>query len=257
MTVGASGHADIWVYDLAGAAQSQRLTFQNHNTFPVWSADGKRIFFLSVTSSGGHIYSIPFDGSALQPEPVPTLSEAPEIPEEVSPDGAYLLFRRGEDLWLLSLHDRKARSWFETPFNEQGGRFSPNSHWVAFSSDQTGRMEIFVRPFPGPGAPIRVSLDGGHDAAWSRAGNEIFYENGGKLMSARVISETPELRFEAPRKLFEGGFAHDDTDPGLRLFDSASDGRLLMIEAASASNPPALVVVQHWAQELNRLLPAK
>lgn len=76
-------------------------------------------------------------------------------------------------------------------------------------------------------------------------------------MSSRVISEAPELRFEAPRKLFEGGFAHDDTDPGLRLFDSASDGRLLMIEAASASNLASLVVVQHWARELNRLLPTK
>jgi hypothetical protein len=92
---------------------------------------------------------------------------------------------------------------------------------------------------------------------WSRDGHEILYENGGKLMSSRVISETPELRFETPRTLVEGGFAHDDTDPGLRLFDSASDGRFLMIEAASASNPASLVVVQHWAQELNRLLPAK
>ena len=258
MTVGTSGHADIWVYDLAGATQPQRLTFQNHNTFPVWSADGKRIFFLSVTSSGGRMLSIPSDGSALQPERVTTPGDKTGIPEESSPDGASLLFRMGEDLWLLSLSDRKARPWFETPsFNEQGGRFSPSGKWVVFSSDQTGRMEIFVRPFPGPGAPIGVSSDGGHDAVWSRDGREILYENGGKLMSSRVISEAPELRFEAPRKLFEGGFAHDDTDPGLRFFDSASDGRLLMIEAASASNPASLVVVQHWAQELNRLLPAK
>jgi serine/threonine protein kinase len=257
LVVGSSGHADIWIYDLTGAAGPRKLTFKAHNTFPVWSSDGKRIFFLSITAAGGDMFSTPSDGSSFQPERVTTLDGAPEIPLAVSPDGTNLLFRRGDDLWLLNLTDRKARVWLPTPFNEHGGRFSPTGRSVAYSSNRTGRTEIYVSLFPGPGAPVPVSSDGGHDPVWSRDGKEIFYENGGKLMAARVISETPELRFETPRMLFEGGFAHDDTDPGLRFFDSASDGRLLMIEAAGATNKASIVVVKNWTQELDRLVPAK
>ena len=118
-------------------------------------------------------------------------------------------------------------------------------------------MEIWARPFPDPGAPVRISVDGGHDAVWSRDGKEVFYENAGKIMSARVVSETPSLRFEPARMLFEGGFAHDDSDPGLRFFDAAADGRLIMIEPIGTSSQPSIAVVQHWDQELTLLLPAK
>jgi len=76
-------------------------------------------------------------------------------------------------------------------------------------------------------------------------------------MSARLRSDTSGLRLEPPRMLFEGGFAHDDTDPGLRFFDAAADGRLIMVEPIGTSTPPSIAVVQHWDQELSRLVPAK
>ena len=76
-------------------------------------------------------------------------------------------------------------------------------------------------------------------------------------MGARVIDESPELRLEPARTLFAGGFAHDDTDMNLRFFDAAADGRLVMIEPIGISTPPSIAVVQHWEQELNRLMPAK
>ena len=257
LTVGTSGHADIWIYDLDEANGGLKLTIQNHNTFPVWSSDGKRIIYLSVASTGGHMYSIPADGSSLQPERVMPSDDLPEVPQISSPDGKYVLFRRTDDIWMLDLADRKARPWFETPFNEHGSRFSPNGKWVVYSSTSTGRMEIWARPFPDPGAPVRISVDGGHDAVWSRDGKEVFYENAGKIMSARVVSETPSLRFEPARMLFEGGFAHDDSDPGLRFFDAAADGRLIMVEPIGTSSQPSIAVVQHWDQELTLLLPAK
>ena len=257
LTVGTSGHADIWVYDLGTANGGLKLTMQNHNTFPVWSPDGKRIIYLSVTSAGGYMYSIPSDGSVLQPERLIPTDDAPEVPLTVSPDGKYVLFRKNADLWMVDLSDRKARPWFQAPSDEHGSRFSPSGRWVVYSSDNTGRMEIWARPFPGPGAPIRVSSDGGHDAVWSRDGKDVLYETAGKLMSARVVTETPTLQLEPAKMLFEGGFAHDDTDPGLRFFDSAADGRLIMIEPIGTSNQPSIAVVQHWDQELNRLVPAK
>jgi len=158
---------------------------------------------------------------------------------------------------MMGLRDRKARSWLQTPFTQRSSSFSPNGKWVAYASNPTGEMEIWARPFPGAGAPVRVSSQGGHDPVWSRDGKEVFYENGGKLMTARVVTETPALRFEPARLLFEGGFAHDDTDPGLRFFDQAPDGRLLMIEPSGVAGTASIIVVQHWDQELNRLLPLK
>ncbi len=257
LTVGTSGHADIWIYDLDRANAGLRLTHQNHNTFPTWSADGKRIIYLSITSMGGFMYSLPADGSSLQPERVIPSDDAPEVPLTASSDGKFVLFTKNNDIWTVDLGDRKARPWFATPFDEHGGRFSPDGKWVVYSSNSTGRMEIWARPFPGPGAPVLVSADGGHDAVWSPDGKEVLYENAGKLMSAHIAAETPELRLEPARMLFEGGFAHDDTDAGLRFFDMAADGRLIMIEPIGISTPPAIAVVQHWDQELNRVVPAK
>jgi hypothetical protein len=114
-----------------------------------------------------------------------------------------------------------------------------------------------VRPFPGPGAPVRVSPDGGHDPVWSRDGKELFYHNGPKLLSARVVSQAPDFRVEPPQVLFEGGFVYDDTDPGLRFFDVAPDGRFLMIEPTDTAKAASIIVVQHWDEELKRLVPIK
>ena len=256
LTVGPSGHGDLWVYDLSGGSQPLKLTFQDHNTFPTWSSDGKRIAFISIANSGVHMFSIPSDGSVLKPERL-TTGDAVEVPAASSPDGAYLLCHRDDDLWLLELSSGKTRPWVQTPFAESGGNFSPNGRWVAHASNQTGSMEIWVRPFPGPGAPVRISSDGGYDPVWSRDGTELFYENGAKLMTARVVSETPAFRADRPRLLFEGGFTHDDTDPNIRYFDAAADGRLVMIESTAAAKPASIIVVQHWDRELNRLMSAQ
>ncbi|MBW8714175.1 MAG: PD40 domain-containing protein, partial [Acidobacteria bacterium] len=188
LTIGTSGHADIWVYDLDRAAQPLKLTSQNHNTFPSWSADGKRIVFVSISTAGGYMFSIASDGSVLQPERVVN-GEAGDLPLAMAPDGASLLFRRNDDLWQLDLHNHSQRPVVQTPFSEHSSSFSPNGHWIAYSSNQTGRMEIWVRPIADPGAPVRVSSDGGHDPVWSRGGKEIFFENSGTLMSAQVLSD--------------------------------------------------------------------
>ena len=109
LTVGTSGHADIWIYDLAGAPQVIKLTYQGHNTFPVWSSDGKQIFYLSVSREGGFMYSIAADGSVLKPGRVMP-GDPSQIPLACSPDGEYLLFQSDDAFWIMGLRDRKARS---------------------------------------------------------------------------------------------------------------------------------------------------
>jgi hypothetical protein len=151
------------------------------------------------------------------------------------------------------LSDKKTRPWLATPFADWGGRLSSNGRWLAYASDQTGALEVWVRPFPGPGASVRISSNGGRLPMWSRDGKEIFFESGPQLLSARVIAETPEFRAEPPQMVFEGGFVHDDSDAALRFMDVASDGRFLMAEPAQAAQA-SIVVSPHWDQELKRLL---
>jgi serine/threonine-protein kinase len=250
LTIGPSNAGQIWVYDLAGSAQPLRLTFQDHNLFPIWSPDGKRIVFISRASSD-QIFSIPADGSATEPDRV-IANQDPAVPRDWSPDGAFILFQEMRHLHLLHLTDGKTRRWLQTPFAESDGRFSPDGQWLAYTSDQSGSGEVWVRPFPGPGAPVRVSPDGGRDPVWSRDGNELVYRNGVKILSARVVPDVT-LRVEAPQALFEGGF-----DPGSeRAYDVSPDGRFVMIENEpnDDTTSASIVVVLNWTEELKRLVP--
>jgi serine/threonine-protein kinase len=255
-TVGGSGNGAIWIYDLSGAARPLRLTAEGHNTFPIWSADGKRITFLTATNTTNQIVSLPSDGSSTRPEHV-TDSAAGGLPIGWSPEGATFIFEREARLWTMNAASKLSSVWLPTtPFTEFGGGFSPDGKWLVYGSSQYGQLDVWVRPFPGPGAPVRISPDGGHDPVWSRDGKEIFFTNGPKLFSARVLSVAPVLRIEAPRLVVEG-FVHDDSDPNIRFFDVSRDGRLLMIEPTEAVKDATIVVVQHWDVELSRLLPVK
>jgi serine/threonine-protein kinase len=248
LTIGPSNAGQIWVYDLAGSVQPLRLTFQDHNLFPIWSPDGTRIVFMSLTNSN-QVLSIPADGSAMEPERLIT-HQNPDAPEDWSPDNAFILFREMRHLHLLHLADGKIRPWLQTRFGEVDGRFSPHGgQWLAYTSDQSGTEEVWVRPFPGPGAPVRVSSGGGHEAVWSRDGKEIFYLNDPKILSARVVPGAT-FRVDPPQVLFERGSYGSPI--GGRVYDVAPDGRFVMIENEPNHNttPASIVVIRNWQETL-------
>jgi serine/threonine-protein kinase len=251
LTIGPSNAGQIWIYDLAGSVQPLRLTYQDHNLFPIWSPDGNRIVFIS-RGSADQMLSIPADGSATEPVRLMT-DQDPAVPRDWSPDGVFILFQEMRHLYLLSVADGKTRRWLQTPFAENDGRFSPDGRWLAYTGDQSGRAEVWVRPFPGPGAPIRVSSDGGHDAVWSRDGKELLFRSGPRMLSARVA---PGLTFraDAPEVLFESGF-----DPTLeRVYDVAPDGRFVMFDRSNDDAASAtIVVVLNWSNALKARVPTR
>ena len=259
VTIGGANQGQLWVIDLTGGSQPRQLTFKAHNVMPVWSPDGKSIAFTSDRDGQRNLFRIAADGSELEPTRLAT-SRNEQSPSAWSIDGKTLLYEenfntRG-DLMTLSLDDGKSSAWLKTDFYEGGMALSPNGAWVAYMSDQTGRLEVWVRPFPGPGAPVRVSSDGGAEPHWARNGTELFYQSGRKMMAAGVSYGASTIEFKPSQVLFEGGFVpYDGNVP--RTYDVAKDGRFLMIREAPQGRPRTLVLVLNWFEELKRQAPTK
>jgi eukaryotic-like serine/threonine-protein kinase len=263
-TIGAMNEGNIWIYDLNGARQPRKLTFKGHNTDATWSSDGTKVAFRSIRDgSKEDLYWIPSDGSVVEPELLLT-TDYPKWPQAWSSDGKWLMFRTTNpqrrniiDLWIIPVNgDRKPVLWSPTSFAETEASFSPNGRWVSYVSDQTGQPEVWARAFPGPGAPTRVSSAGGHDPVWSRAGTELFYQEGTKMMAAEVSAAQPGIRFRAPHMLFDGGFISFHTNTP-RTYDVVADGRFLMIEQTASYSSQRLAVVLNWLEELKQRGPTK
>lgn len=254
--VGPAGGGDAWVYNLERNTLT-RLTFDGLDSYPVWTPDGKRVAF--GTDKGlERIEWKAADGSSTS-EPISTGSVL-QIPESWTPDGGLLAFSqfglgtRG-DIWLLPVKgDRKPRPFLQTPANEYDPAFSPDGRWLAYVSEESGRGEVYVQSFPGPGGKWEVSTEGGGTAIWSHNGRELFYRNGNNFMVVSVETQ-PTFSAGQPRLLFQGNFAYarDFTSD----FDVSSDGqRFLMIQkAARESAPTQIDVVLNWSEELRRLAP--
>ena len=256
-TIGPAQEGHIGIYDLAGAAQPYKITFNAHNTSPTWSPDGSRIGFSSTRDGPTrNLFAVATDGSVVEPTRI-VASDKDKTNFDWSRDGVLMYQASGDstrtDLWTqLTVPESKSTPWLQTPFAEGNPVFSPDGKWVAFHADTQGPDEVWVRPFPGPGSPVRVSSAGGHDPVWARDGRELFYQEGSKLMAATMLSTSP-LRFDTPRLLFEGGFVAWETNTP-RTYDVASDGRFLMIEP-STSFSQRFNVVLNWVEELKRRVP--
>jgi len=248
VSIFSGGSFDVWVLDLNRDTLT-RLTFRGGSS-PVWSPDGKRLAFDSSWERR-NLYWKAADGSG--PEERLTNSPHDQQAESWSPDGKSLVFREedpanGPDLWVLPLEgDRKPRPFLQTRFAELFARISPDGRWLAYASDESGRFEVYVQPFPGPGGKSQASTDGGTEPAW--AGRELFYRNGDKMMAVEV---TPGPSFVAakPRMLFQGPFVRSVA--GFRRYDVAPDGkRFVMIQRPEVeSGPPQINVVLNWVEEL-------
>jgi len=151
--------------------------------------------------------------------------------------------------------DRKPRPFLATQFNEMWPDLSPDGRWLAYKSDESGRYEIYVQPFPGPGGKWQVSTDGGDRPIWARNGRELVYRSGRRLMAVEVTT-SPTFRAGTPKALFDWPFFRP-TRGDLPWFDAAPDGqRFLMTKFPEAqATVPQLHVVMEWFEELKRRAP--
>jgi len=243
----------VWLYDSARETLS-RLTFEGTNLNPTWSPDGKRIAFIGESN----IFWQPSDGSGVMERL--TTNEYFQSPFSWSPDGQLLAFSQtdpitGYDIWILKLGNRKAQPFLRTPFNEAAPEFSPDGKWLAYISNESGRYEVYVQPYPGPGGKWQISTDGGTEPMWNRNGRELFYRSADKMMAVDIAAQ-PNFSAGKPRMLFEGPYV--PTPVFFPNYDVSPDGqRFLMIkpvEQAQAA-PTQINVVLNWFEELKRRVP--
>jgi eukaryotic-like serine/threonine-protein kinase len=191
-----------------------------------------------------------------------TTSQNVQIPLSWSPNGERLAFLEvspttGGDIWVLQLSDRKAQPFLQTPAYESAPQFSPDGHWLAYSSDESGRVEIYVQPYPGPGGKWQISTDGGNEPVWNRSGRELFYRNADKMMAVDVTTQ-PNFLAGKPKMLFEGRYV--PSGGTLPDYDVSPDGqRFLMLKPIEQQQVGVtqINVVLNWTEELKRLVPTE
>jgi hypothetical protein len=251
---------DFYFYDFARTVLSKVTTDgMSHN--PVWSPDGKRIVYRSWISGGMTMWLMNADrsGTPVRLDPKATR----ESPVAFSPDGKFLAFdqkdpQTGDDAWILPLDGGEPRAISRSKFGEGSAKFSPDGRWVAYSSDESGKPEIYVQPFPGLGPKIQISNAGGTDPVWRRNGGELYYRQANKMMAVSVAPAGSDLRASAPKALFEGnyyegtGASCEMGGPAAANYDVTPDGqRFLMVRDNTGDVfGTRVVVVMNFAEEI-------
>ncbi len=253
----AHGGRNIWLHELDRGSWT-RLTFEGSNEKPIWSPDGKQIVFTSDRVGGvQQIFSKSVDGSGQ----VEQLTEgAYHAPTSLSPDGKSVVFReRGDDgswdIGMLRLDgERNPEILLATPFDEHNGMVSLDGRWLAYVSNESGRDEIYVTPFPDSEGKWPISTEGGTELMWSPDGKELFYRSGDEMMAVAISTE-PDFTPGKPTILFKGDYVVTGATTS-SYYDVTSDGRqFMMVGRQESSELIQLNVVLNWFEELKRLAP--
>jgi serine/threonine-protein kinase len=242
---------DIWVYDLERGAL-RRITFApGEDELPVWSPDGKRIAFAS--NGRQQAFMVAVDGSG-QEEPL-MKNESHFHLQSWSPDGKLIAYERlgssGQyEIWMLPLGgDRKPYSYLVSQFHVSQPAFSMDGNWLAYTSNESGRAEVYVQRLPGPGEKIQVSTDGGNHPVWSRDGKQLVYENAGTLWATEVL--VSPFRVGKSRVLYQGDIWNDAAGPNYTL--APGGHRIVVVERIKDPDGGNVKVVVNWNQELQAL----
>jgi Tol biopolymer transport system component/predicted Ser/Thr protein kinase len=254
VALGPSANRDIWILDISRGT-STRFTFDPACDYPVWSPDGKNIVFASYRAGHPDLYIKPTDGSAE--ERVLLKSDDIKVPTGWSRDGRFLLFmavspKTRNDIWALPMQgQQKPLPVLQTQFNETGGTFSPDGRWIAYTSNESGALEVYVRPFSpdgGTGAKWLVSKGVAGYPRWRADGKRLFYITLNSQLMAVEIDTGKGFQAGTPRRLF--------AVPGAQLatnWDLAPDGKRFLFDTTpNPSRPAPFTVVLNWAAGLKK-----
>jgi serine/threonine protein kinase len=247
------GEGQIWLYDISRDALN-RLTFDGSlNVDPIWTPDGKRIVF---KGKGNRLFWQSADGAGSAEELTTGKLSQNNIPSSWSPDGQELAFLEGgavRNIWILPLKDRTPHVFIASQTFESAPSFSPDGRWIVYTSTESGRSEVYVRPYPGPGGKWQISTEGGTEPVWNPKGRELFFRDGQKMMA---VDYSAQAAFSAgkPKMLFQGPYT--PTPRSASDYDVSSDGQRFLMLKAAEQVPGEISVVLNWTAELKQKAPA-
>jgi len=251
----ATNRADVWVFDVARNVAT-RLTFgPTDNSYPVWSPDDSRIVFTSNRNGIGDIYEKSSSGAGedkadfLDPTAFKNVCDWSRDGNLIAYTGISTQMKTGWDLWTYSLVEKKPTVFLSTPATEWQAVFSPDGRWLAYTSSESGRYEVFVQPFPGRGGKWQISPDGGNQPVWAPDGKELYYMSPENKLMVVEVDTASAFQAGSPRVLFETHLK------GLigRRYDVAPDGKRFLINSmiGEVKSSP-MTLVQNWAAELEK-----
>jgi Tol biopolymer transport system component len=266
-TINTVAQSQVWHLDVDRGTLAL-LSLEGFSNSPIWTPDGKRVTYQHIIAGGPRkLVWAPVDGS----DRVERLTEG-EYDEQVgswSPDGEVLAFTEmhpvtGLDIWLLSVNgEDEARPYLQTEFDESQPMFSPDGRWLAYRSNESGRDEVYVQPYPGPGEKTLISTEGGRQPLWARDGKELFYlipqehTEIVQIIAVEVTTSGTNFMASKPRLLFEGPYLALSGSGG---YDVTPDGRhflMVQLEQPDRDVITEIHIVLNWFEELKQTAPAE
>jgi Tol biopolymer transport system component len=254
---------DLWLWDLRRTTLTRLTATPGVDVVHVWTPDSRRLIFTSERGGVRNLFWQAADGSGA----VERLTESPntQYPTGVSPDGRRLIFSddsptTGNDVMAIELNEtRRVTPLVQSPFTEQNGTVSPDGRWLAYEANDSGRFEIYVRPFPEVNSGRwQVSTTGGTRPIWARSGQELVYVSSTGALMGVGLARGPSWAATTPTLVVKEGYFTNLNWWG-RSYDISPDGqRFLMIKEGGVDGsaaPASIIVVQHWVEELKRLVP--
>jgi eukaryotic-like serine/threonine-protein kinase len=251
-----TGMADLWVYDVRSRVGTRVMSTPEHEFAPVWSPDASRI----VYSAGGEAtpnlrrFSLGGEAEALLPH-----TGLVQWSTDWSADGRFIAYSNrdpatGWDIWILSLDTLQPKPLVRTPYNEHSATFSPDGHFIAFASDESGRLEVYVQPASGQGERRRVSVAGGTTPRWRGDGRELYYLSPDKSIVAVAVSGGDHLEFGAPTPLFKNPAIVWKASGNIAgSYDASPDGQTFVVNTVAADAPvEPIQVVLNWTAGAKR-----
>ena len=254
----AMGNTDIWSYDIGRRAWDRLTVHPGDEIHPLWSPDGSRVIF-GARRGEMDLYLKDLNTPAGSGEELLLATNGPKFPMDWSSDGRVLLYnsidpKLGLDIWALPLDgERKPRAVVQTEFNEQHPQLSPDGKWMAYQSNRTGRFEVYIRPFPGPGSDGPVSTEGGAQARWNPDGKELFYiAADDRLMSVpmRFSANGDAVEAGTPQALFATNVGSTAPNTNRQQYAVSPDGQSFILNSQpDAAQTSPITVILNWKPE--------
>jgi serine/threonine-protein kinase len=247
---------DVWLLDLGDDRTMSRLSFENDGHDPMWMPDGRTVLYAHSSGTAIGIFRRRADGTGAAES---LLVHGLQLTAHTASPGGDQVVAAGFgangtfDLFAVNLRgERQASPVLVTPFNDAYPALSPDGRWLAYSSDESGRSEVYVRPFPGGGAKVLVSANGGSEPVWSRNGRELYYRDGEPRLIAATVGPGTEFRVTGREPLFE--VADYETSTPHANYDVTPDGRFIFVRQGRLSE---IVYIQNWTALVTRENPVR